>query len=49
MPTSLSNPLLSNKKIRILSLRRDPENYAEFLELLLHKKISNPEVISYLD
>ena len=37
------------KILKALGYQKTNSNYAEFLELLLHKKISNPEVISYLD
>ena len=37
------------KILKALGYQKTNSNYAEFLELLLHKKISNPEVVSYLD
>ncbi len=37
------------KILKALDYPKTNTNYTEFLELLLHKKISNPEVVSYLD
>lgn len=37
------------KILKALGYVKTDSNYAEFLELLLHKRISNPEVVSYLD
>lgn len=37
------------KILKALGYPKTNSNYAEFLELLLHKRISNPEVVSYLD
>lgn len=37
------------KILKTLGYPKTNSNYAEFLEVLLHKKISNPEVVSYLD
>lgn len=43
------NRLYIRKILKALGYQKTNSNYAEFLELLLHKKISNPEVVSYLD
>ena len=37
------------KILKVLGYKKTNSNYAEFLELLLHKRISNPEAVSYLD
>lgn len=37
------------KILKALGYPKTNSNYAEFLELLLHKKISNPEAVSYLN
>lgn len=37
------------KILKLLGYQKTKSNYSEFLELLLHKRISNPEAVSYLD
>ncbi len=37
------------KILKLLGYEKTSNNYANFLEVLLHKKISNPEEVSYLD
>lgn len=43
------NRSIIRKMLKALGYPKTNSNYAEFLELLLHKRISNPEVVSYLD
>lgn len=44
-----ANRAIIRKILKLLGYQKTKSNYSEFLELLLHKRISNPEAVSYLD
>ncbi|PUE63409.1 hypothetical protein B0174_11545 [Arcobacter caeni] len=43
------NRVIIRTVLKALNYPKDKTNYSNFLELLLYKKISNPEDVSYLD